>query len=69
MGSLVVGQIEDETGWVYVSRPPACSSYHRARARAVGLGRVVGRWDHEKLEEGENAIWGIHAQQVELIDR
>jgi hypothetical protein len=33
-----------------------------------GWVRVVGRWDHQKLKEQDDAVWGIHAQQIELID-
>ena len=69
MGSLVVARIEDETGWVYVAVPQHVRRTTERKPEMWGWVRVAGRWDHEKLKEQDDAVWGIHVQQIELIDR
>jgi hypothetical protein len=69
MGSLMVGRIEDDTGWVYVAVPEHVRRTTEDKPEMWGWVRVAGRWDHQKLKEADDAVWGIHAQQVEVIDR
>jgi len=69
MGSLVVGRIEDETGWVYVAVPQHVRRNTERKPEMWGWVRVAGRWDHEKLKEKDAAVWGIRVQEIELIDR
>jgi hypothetical protein len=69
MGNLVVGRIEDETGWVYVAVPQHVRRTVEEKPELWSWIRVAGRWDHQKLKEQDDAVWGIRAQKVELIDR
>jgi len=69
MGSLVVGLIEDETGSVYVAVPQHVRRTTERKPEMWGWVQVAGRWDHQKLKERDDAVWGIHVQQIELIDR
>jgi hypothetical protein len=69
MGNLVVGRIEDDTGWVYVAVPQHVRRTVEHKPHLWSWVRVTGRWDHQKLRELDDAAWGIHAQKIELIDR
>lgn len=69
MGSLMIGRIEDETGWVYVAVPEHVRRSIERKPELWSWIRIAGRWDHQKLKEQDDAVWGIRVQQVELIDR